>query len=61
MQNTPGVSQGFTRGLQLMNKALELGQDAPTLLPRPDHTVPLSAGAATALPKAKEKLWPARI
>ena len=60
MPNTPGVSQGFTRGLQLMNKALELGPDASTLFPRPDHTVPLSAGAATALPKPKEKPRPAR-
>ncbi|TBU40977.1 TFP11-domain-containing protein [Dichomitus squalens] len=60
IQNTPGVSQGFTRGLQLMNKALELGPDAPTLLPRPDHTVPLSAGAAITLSRPKEKPKPAR-
>jgi tuftelin-interacting protein 11 len=28
---------GFTRGLQLINKALELGPDAPSKLPKPDH------------------------
>ncbi|KAI0704460.1 TFP11-domain-containing protein [Cerioporus squamosus] len=61
MQSMPGVAQGFTRGLQLMNKALELGPDAPTRLPRPDHTVPLSAGNAPAPAlKAKEKVRPAR-
>jgi tuftelin-interacting protein 11 len=37
IQNTPGVSRSFTRGLQLMNKAIELGPDAPTHLPPPDH------------------------
>ncbi|KAF7356333.1 Tuftelin-interacting protein 11 [Mycena venus] len=36
VQNMAGVSRGFTRGLQLMNKAIELGPDAPTRLPRPD-------------------------
>ncbi|RPD53373.1 TFP11-domain-containing protein [Lentinus tigrinus ALCF2SS1-7] len=61
MQNMPGIAQGFTRGLQLMNKALELGPDAPTRLPRPDYTVPLSAGSAPVqAPKAKEKVRPVR-
>ncbi|KAF8892139.1 GC-rich sequence DNA-binding factor-like protein-domain-containing protein [Infundibulicybe gibba] len=36
VQALPGVSRGFTRGLQLMNQAIELGPDAPTQLPRPD-------------------------
>jgi tuftelin-interacting protein 11 len=31
-----GVQKGFTRGLQLMNEAIELGADAPTKLRRPD-------------------------
>ena len=61
VQNTPGVSQGFTRGLQLMNKALELGPDAPTQLPRPDHTLPLSVGATTPTAKPKEKPRPVRV
>lgn len=58
VQAMPGVSHGFTRGLQLMNKALELGPDAPTQLPRPDHlsekvpSSPKRNGSAVA-PKAK--------
>ena len=31
-----GVQKGFTRGLQLMNEAIELGVDAPSKLRRPD-------------------------
>ena len=31
------VRDGFTRGLQLMNMAIELGPDAPTKLSRPEH------------------------
>lgn len=31
-----GVGRGFTRGLQLMNEAIELGPDAPTKLRKPD-------------------------
>ncbi|KAI1791848.1 TFP11-domain-containing protein [Ganoderma leucocontextum] len=60
IQNMPGVSQGFTRGLQLMNKALELGPDASTQLPRPDHTIPLSISATTAAAKPKERPRPVR-
>lgn len=37
VQTMSGIARGFTRGLQLMNKAIELGPDAPTRLPRPDH------------------------
>ncbi|THV05580.1 TFP11-domain-containing protein [Dendrothele bispora CBS 962.96] len=37
LQSLPGISKGFTRGLQLMNQALELGPDAPTRLPKPDY------------------------
>ncbi|KAI0642293.1 GC-rich sequence DNA-binding factor-like protein-domain-containing protein [Trametes meyenii] len=58
VQNMPGVARGFTRGLQLMNKALELGPDAPTHLPRPDHR--LSSPAPTPLAKPKEKARPSR-
>ncbi|KAI0675861.1 GC-rich sequence DNA-binding factor-like protein-domain-containing protein [Trametes maxima] len=58
VQNMPGVAQGFTRGLQLMNKALELGPDAPTHLPRPDHR--LSSPTPTLVTKTKEKARPAR-
>ncbi|KAL6309310.1 TFP11-domain-containing protein [Sparassis latifolia] len=41
VQNMPGVAKGFTRGLEMMNKAIELGSDAATLLPRPDHGAPM--------------------
>ncbi|KAF5315990.1 hypothetical protein D9758_018112 [Tetrapyrgos nigripes] len=37
MQNLSGISRGFTRGLQLMNQAIELGPEAPTRLVRPDY------------------------
>lgn len=37
VQDIPGVAKGFTRGLQLMNKAIELGPDAMTRLPLPDY------------------------
>ncbi|KAH7890776.1 TFP11-domain-containing protein [Phlebopus sp. FC_14] len=43
VQALPGVSRGFTRGLQLMNEAIELGVDAPTRLRRPDLRVELAA------------------
>lgn len=41
VQNMAGVTQGFTRGLQLMHKAMELGPNAATQLPRPDARAPL--------------------
>ncbi|KAI0079346.1 TFP11-domain-containing protein [Panus rudis PR-1116 ss-1] len=47
VQAMPGVAQGFTRGLQLMNKAIELGPDAPTRLPRPEHHPPVSISPST--------------
>lgn len=59
VQNMPGVAQGFTRGLQMMNKALELGPEAPTRLPRPDHRLSASTTPAQAT-KPKEKARPAR-
>ncbi|KAH9851914.1 TFP11-domain-containing protein [Lenzites betulinus] len=57
VQSMPGVAQGFTRGLQLMNKALELGPEASTRLPRPDHR---TSTTATPTAKPKEKPRPAR-
>lgn len=33
----PEVDKGFTSGLQLINRALELGPNAPTKLPKPDY------------------------
>ena len=32
----PEVGNGFTKGLQMMDKAMELGSNAQTLLPRPE-------------------------
>ncbi|EMD39286.1 hypothetical protein CERSUDRAFT_112934 [Gelatoporia subvermispora B] len=56
----PSVAQGFTRGLQLMNKAIELGPDAPTRLPRPEHRPPPSTPPALDAKKAPAKPRPAR-
>jgi tuftelin-interacting protein 11 len=50
VQNMPGVAQGFTRGLQLMNKAIELGPNAPTQLPRPDFR----ASQPTSTPSSRQ-------
>ncbi|KAK0202663.1 GC-rich sequence DNA-binding factor-like protein-domain-containing protein [Desarmillaria ectypa] len=44
VQSMPGVSRGFTRGLQLMNKAIELGPDAPIRLPKPDFRAEVALG-----------------
>ncbi|KAG6898976.1 hypothetical protein C0993_002065 [Termitomyces sp. T159_Od127] len=45
VQALPGVGRGFTRGLQLMNKAIELGPDAPSQLARPDFRAELTAAS----------------
>ncbi|KIK61690.1 hypothetical protein GYMLUDRAFT_199260 [Collybiopsis luxurians FD-317 M1] len=37
LRGVSGISRGFTRGLQLMNQAIELGPDAPSRLPKPDY------------------------
>ncbi|KAH9930300.1 GC-rich sequence DNA-binding factor-like protein-domain-containing protein [Fomitopsis serialis] len=59
VQSMPGIAQGFTRGLQLMNKAIELGPNAPTQLPRPDHRPPSPTPMVTGQQKAP-KMRPAR-
>lgn len=43
-----GVSLGFMRGLKLMDQARELGPDAPSKLPKPGHTSPLTSKAPSA-------------
>jgi tuftelin-interacting protein 11 len=58
VQTMPGVSRGFTRGLQLMNKAIELGPDAPTHLPRPDHAAERQIPAS---PKRQGTPTPAKV
>ncbi|TFK51844.1 TFP11-domain-containing protein [Heliocybe sulcata] len=52
VQNIPGVRDEFTRGLQLMNTAIELGPEARNRLPRPERrksgvpTVPAQKSAS---------------
>lgn len=59
--NMPSVAQGFTRGLQLMNKAMELGPKASTELPRPDHyTSPPSPKPMATSRQATPKPRPSR-
>ncbi|KAI0306082.1 GC-rich sequence DNA-binding factor-like protein-domain-containing protein [Multifurca ochricompacta] len=60
---SPAVRDGFTCGLQLMNTAIELGSDAPTKLPRPEHhrNLPHAPGPATALKAGPTKKQPARV
>ena len=41
-----GISRGFTRGLQLVNKAIELGPDAPTQLTKPDFLREIMAASS---------------
>ncbi|KIJ22411.1 hypothetical protein M422DRAFT_277169 [Sphaerobolus stellatus SS14] len=56
-----GVANGFTRGLQLMNKALELGSEAATKLPRPErgHGTPsMPSGSRQGTPAASSKPRP---
>lgn len=61
VQNIPVVANGFTRGLQMMNKAIELGSDAPTMLPRPDHRIPLSSPGELKTRPSATKVQPARV
>ncbi|KAH7927332.1 TFP11-domain-containing protein [Leucogyrophana mollusca] len=60
----PGVARGFTRGLQLMNTAIELGPDAPAKLPHPDTSASTSDSTTApppGTPKTKPKQPPARV
>ncbi len=56
VRNLPGISRGFTRGLQLMNKAIEFGPDAPTKLAKPDFLTEISAPSSPARAKDAEKI-----
>lgn len=62
VQTMPGVTRGFTRGLQLMNSAYELGPDAPARLQRPDFRAEvLGSLQGTQAPKmAKQRPTAAR-
>jgi tuftelin-interacting protein 11 len=46
VRNIVGIDRGFTRGLQLMNKAIELGPEAPTRLAKPDFLAESAASSA---------------
>lgn len=56
IRNLPGVNRGFTRGLQLMNKAIEFGPDAPTKLAKPDFLAEISAPGSPARTKDVDKV-----
>ncbi|KIM44599.1 hypothetical protein M413DRAFT_442564 [Hebeloma cylindrosporum] len=55
VRSLPGVNRGFMRGLQLMNKAIEFGPDAPTKLAKPDFRGELSEPSSPARAKIDEK------
>ncbi|KAF8906195.1 GC-rich sequence DNA-binding factor-like protein-domain-containing protein [Gymnopilus junonius] len=57
VRTLPGVNRGFTRGLQLMNKAIELGPDASTKLVKPDFLGELSAPSSPRPGKEKDKVY----
>ena len=50
----PGFRSGFTRGLQLMNRAIELGPRAPTELARPDLLAEISGPSSAVRNGAKD-------
>ncbi|KAH9479550.1 G-patch domain-containing protein [Psilocybe cubensis] len=52
LRSLQGINRGFTRGLQLMNKAIELGPDAPTKLAKPDFLGEISIPST---PRRSEK------
>lgn len=58
VRNMAGVDRGFTRGLQLMNKAIELGPEAPTKLAKPEFLAEI--GASSSARTARNGAKPAR-
>lgn len=61
VQSMPGVAHGFTRGLQLMNTAIELGPDASTMLKRPDLRAEQAIANASKKKPTATKVAPTRI
>ncbi|KAL5512900.1 hypothetical protein ACEPAH_3298 [Sanghuangporus vaninii] len=55
VRTIPSVEQGFTRGLQMINQALELGPEAPTKLLKPDHSRRPDSGVKADLPPKEKK------
>ncbi|KLO11034.1 TFP11-domain-containing protein [Schizopora paradoxa] len=60
VRRIPAVEAGFTKGLQLINEALELGPDAPRKLPKPNHNRPPSPSEGDRKPKPQRTL-PSRM
>jgi len=58
VQSMPDVARGFTRGLQLMNTAIELGSDAPTKLKRPELRAEQAIASASTKKKTAPKVAP---
>ena len=58
VRNMAGVDRGFTRGLQLMNKAIELGPEAPTKLAKPEFVTEIAASSSART--ARNSAKPAR-
>lgn len=56
----PAVAQGFTKGLELIQKALDLGADAPKKLPKPDHSRHSSIEADAVKQKERQRTRPSR-
>lgn len=61
VQSMPDVARGFTRGLQLMNTAIELGPEASTKLKRPELLRAEKAAGASIKKTAVPKVAPARM
>jgi tuftelin-interacting protein 11 len=57
VRELPGVADGFTQALQLMNKAIELGPRAATQLPKPNYrgNPPSGSRGGTPQPGTKAK------
>ncbi|KAJ4473582.1 GC-rich sequence DNA-binding factor-like protein-domain-containing protein [Lentinula aciculospora] len=54
LQSVAGISGGFTRGLQLMNQAIELGPEAPSKLFKPDYRAEQAQRALSRSPSRNE-------
>ena len=61
MQSMLDATQGFKRGLQLMNTAIELGPDAPAKLKRPELRVKQAAASSSRKKIPVPKVAPARM
>lgn len=58
VRKLPGVSEGLNRGLELMQKAVDLGADAPARLPHPDLLESASTTATASKATTKRLIRP---